>query len=154
MNEQEIVRLVNRVRGMMPQTGVPKDTVIDSWSSDKWLRTVELTFAQKDALLAEIEKLEAWPTLKQLKAFVMMSMATPEIDAIDRCGICGDTGWDTGLRLHAHETQKGNKYAYQVASDFNTTDLHGHTYTQVTPCECSKGKMRRAKWVTLKPHNN
>lgn len=149
MTEESISRLVNRIRGMFPAIGVPKDTIIDTWSQDKRLRSVELTPEQKDQLLYEIEKLDGWPTLAQLRAFINVVTEGPQPANLHKCDICCNTGWDTGLRLSKDINDLGNRLAHRIESELNTTTFVDRTYTQVLPCQCTEGRNRAARLATL-----
>lgn len=143
MNEETIARLVHRIRGMFPMAGVPKDTIIETWSADRRLREIELDNQQKEHLLGEIEKLGTWPTLPQLRAFIMAVTLQLQNGAPERCEWCDDTGWDNGLRL------SGTMQNPVVESPALETTFGGYTYTQVIPCRCSRGCVNAGRLRTL-----
>jgi hypothetical protein len=147
MTEESISKLVNRICAIFPTTPIPKNTIIEGWAADRRLRALDLDPQQKERLLDEIEKLNGWPNLPQLRAMILGITTKPQAGPPTRCEICDNTGWDNGLRL------SGTMHNPVVQSPAMTTEWEGHTYTQVIPCRCERGRSIAAHRKTLSNQN-
>lgn len=133
MIAENIEKLVHRIRGTFPSSGIPLNMVIETWQQDVFLLNTPVENARKAMPL--VEAFGKFPSLPEFRDMVRRAN---HVEAEKKpCVTCDSTGWDIGLRMsRTKETPSSREGWWTIDEMPQTQTWKGHEYTYAVPCNC------------------
>jgi excinuclease UvrABC ATPase subunit len=135
MNNENIERMVHRIRGIFPSQQISFNAVIETWQEDAYLQSVSTEEARK--AMPMVEALGKCPSLPQMRD--MIRKANSKEIAQKVCADCSGNGFITGIDLMLVDATADPKLQYKMVAQPYKTKVRSmdHEYSYVTRCKCS-----------------
>jgi hypothetical protein len=135
VNNENIERMVHRIRGIFPSQQISFNAVIETWQEDAYLQSVSTEEARK--AMPMVEALGKCPSLPQMRDMIRKANTKEVAEKV--CADCDGNRWITGIDLMLVDAKADPKLQYKMVSQPFSAYVKSldHTYSYVKRCKCS-----------------
>ena len=135
MNNENIERMVHRIRGIFPSQQISFNAVIETWQEDAYLQSVSTEEARK--AMPMVEALGKCPSLPQMRDMIRKANTKEVVEKV--CSDCEGNRFITGIDLMLVDATADPKLQYKMVVQPYSARVRSmdHEYSYVKRCKCS-----------------